>query len=354
MRVVVATGPRGEVPMGLESAEARLLAALQRAESDVRVDMRVVGARSAWRTARRTGTGWVPSVPGRMSSWVWRDADVLHLPGLDLPPPPSSVPLVVTVHDLCATRYPDEGALPPWTPDLLSQARYVLTPSGFTARQVTEQFGVPPARLRIVPNGPGQHISPSATALTEEELERLGIQRPFILRTGGYTRRKSVPLLLDAWARIPTPRPGSLVLVGPPSAAGADLRARIETLGGVRMLGYVPDALVTKLTSTAAAVVVPSSCEGFGLPLLEAMTAGTPVVALRVPFASEVCGDAALLCDPDARSLSEGLARILADEGLRGELRRRGHRRARRYSWEKAARKTLEVYRAALTTPAQS
>src|SRR5439155_12238359 len=148
-----------------------------------------------------------------------------------------------------------------------------------------------------------------------------GIDRPFFLRYGGYTKRKNVPLLLEAWAQVPA---GTLVLAGPAHPVREKILADAASVERVVVLDYVPKHLLARLLRTATALVSPSSYEGFGLPLLEAMATGTVVVAVGTPSAHEVCGDAALLVDGDARSFAGALRRVLDDEDLAQGLRTAG------------------------------
>lgn len=336
--------------MGLERAEARLFRSLRRQAPDS-VEIRVVGGRGAYRTARRLQGRWVPSPPGRPLRNAWRRSDLVHLAGLDLPPPPRSIPFVATIHDLCALDFSDEGRLPASADDIARRARLILTPSAFTADQVHQHLGVPHTRLRVVPNGPGQDISSSTPPLSRVELEQLGLRAPFVLRYGGYTERKNVGLLLDAWPLVTREVRASLVLAGPPQGARTGIVRRAGRLDEVHVLDFVDAKTLPRLIRTAVAVVVPSVCEGFGLPLLEAMAAGTPVVALELPFAREICGDAGLLCDATAVDLAAGLHRVIIDRSLRVAMSRRGAARAALFSWQRAADLTLRSYREALDGP---
>lgn len=327
MRVALVSGARGPRPMGLELAEAQLLEALQRADG-ARVELRVVGGRAARRTARALGGRWCPALPGRASPRAWRGADLVHLTGLDVPPPPPGVPFVATVHDLAPLRFPDEGSLPTWTREIADRAELVLCPSRFTAGELTDLLGVGPERIRVVPNGPGHDLSSGVAPLPA------GITPPFVLRLGGATQRKNLPLLLEAWPSVRTRTGATLALAGPQQAA--------SSLDGVVVLGYVEAELVPRLIRSAAAVVLTSTYEGFGLPLLEGMAAGTPVVALRTPFAEEVCGDAALLVEPE--ELADALVHVL--DGGADALAAAGLRRAQEFSWDRSAALVLDAYRA--------
>jgi len=342
--VTLISGPRSERPMGLESAERRLLGALRAHPGGPALDLRVVGGRGARRHARALGARWHPAPPGRMPRRAWHAADLVHLVGLDLPPPPRPA-FVATIHDLAALCFGDEGDAPPWLAEVARRAARVVTPSRFTAGELGERLGVAPERIRVIPIGPGQPVSPDVEPLTEHELAALGLDGPFVLRTGGYTERKNVGLLLAAWPEVRRRTGAQLALAGPAHAARAKHLAQAPSLDGVVVLDYLPAASMPGLLRAARALVSTSTYEGFGLPPLEAMAAATPVVAVRAPFVEEVCAQAAVLVDPEPRALAEALVRTLEDEAMRERLVAEGLRRAAAFTWPAAASALIDVYR---------
>ncbi len=329
--------------MGLESAELRLLEALQAKPDGITLELRVVGGRAGRRHARSLRARWYPGRPWRVPRRAWRSADLVHLIGLDLRPPPPERPFVATIHDLAAMRFRDEGTLPVWTSDLVQRASRLLTPSRFTAHELQELLGVPPERIRVVANGPGQPVSPAVEPLSEDELAALGIRGPFFLRMGGHSKRKNVPLLLAAWPAVRRRTAACLALAGPPPQA--ENAARAASLDGVVVLDYLPAATMPRLIRAACAVVSTSTYEGFGLPPLESMAAGTPVVAVRSRAVEEVCATAAVLVENDPEALADSLVRVIEDAALRQQLVEAGLRRAECFSWERAADALLAVYR---------
>jgi glycosyltransferase involved in cell wall biosynthesis len=345
MRVAVVTSARAAQMMGLEVSELRLLAALRgRRNNGVELDVRVVGRRGAREYARRLGARWYPSVRGTSSPRAFRGANLVHLAGLTLPPP-RRVPFVATFYDLSPFRYDDEGLFPPWGRDVAKRAELLVCPSHFTASELQEQLSVPAGRIRVVPCGPGADVSTETQPLSDNELHRLGLTRPFALRLGGWTKRKNVPFLLDAWRRVEKRSPLTLALAGPPQQA-RDAQLAEQPLRSVSVLDYLPAELVPRLLRTATALVTTSTYEGFGLPVLEALRAGIPVVALRAPFVEEICADAALLAE-DVDGFAEAVLRVAEDEDLRKRLVTRGLERAALFTWERAAEGLVAVYREA-------
>ena len=342
MRAALVLDGRSPQPMGLELSELRLLDALTQARNGAEIDVRVVGGRLARTTARRVGGRWYPSLRGRPSPLAWRGADVVHLVGMTVPPP-SRRPFVATIHDLSPLHFDDEGALSPWTAEVAARAAAIVCPSRFTGEQVESLLGVPPERVRVVANGP-VHRARAAAPLDAEERRRLGLGETFVLRLGGYTARKNVPLLLEAWPEVRRRTGATLALVGPQQPARDRVLAAAPSLDGVVVLDYAADELVVRLLRSAAALVSTSTYEGFGLPPLEAMAAGTPVVAVRAPFVEEVCGDAALLVPNEPAALADALSRVVADAELRRRLAEAGNAQAQRFSWPGAAEALLRLY----------
>lgn len=339
MRVAVISGARAAEPMGLDLAELRLLRALRDAPTDLSLDIRVVGGRSARRYAQRLDARWVPARGESLPRIALRGADLIHLAGLDFPPPHRK-PFVAMLYDLSPLHYNDEGVLPPWLDDVVERARVIFTISEFIAAELVERAAVPAERVRVIKLAPALDAR-DAEPLSRDELRQLGIEPPFVLRLGGYTRRKNVPLLLEAWAQVTS---GTLVLAGPPQPARASILAGAPSLDRIVILDYVPQPLLARLLRSAAALVTTSSYEGFGLPPLEAMAAATPVVAVTAPFVREVCGDAALLVERRPEALANALGRVLVDEELARRLRAAGPPQAAGFTWSDAAVTVLSAY----------
>ena len=247
-------------------------------------------------------------------------------------PPFNRTPAVVTVHDLSFERDPslmgrlDRTVFRTFVPRAVRRASRVLTVSERTKRDLIELYGVPPEKVVVTPNGVDPVFAPGDAAGSGG----------YLLLVGAIQARKDPLVAADAAAAAGLP----LVVVGPekdPELA-RELRRR-----GADLRGYVDAAELVGLYRGAAALIFPSRYEGFGLPVLEAMASGTPVVAVDEPAVREVAGDAALYAAP--ADLGDAVRRALAE---RDELVAKGLGRAQAFSWAETARRTLEVYREVL------
>jgi glycosyltransferase involved in cell wall biosynthesis len=279
-----------------------------------------------------------------------RDAvDVFHSPTGTLPLV-APCPQVVTIHDLFAAIEP-RWFRPrvAWQLRLTQRraarvARRVIAVSERTRQDLVERYQVPPERIDVVWNGVDRERFSPAEVDAEAVARRYGVPYPFILCVGSLMPWRNAPRLLRAAARLGR----GLLFVGR-DIWGTDPTARIAAAHGwdrwARFAGYVPDAELPDLYRAAAVFAYPSLYEGFGIPPVEAMACGTPVVASTAGALPEVLGDAALLVDPyDESALADALQAGMHDSGV---LRRRGLARAARYTWSRAAARTWEVYEAA-------
>jgi glycosyltransferase involved in cell wall biosynthesis len=241
-------------------------------------------------------------------------------------------PCVVTVHDVSFARSPelmdrkDRRVFRAVVPRAVRRAARVLTVSERTKRDLVDLYGVPPARIVVTPNGVDPAFSPGEGS------------RDYALAVGAIQARKNHVAALAAAEAVGLP----LVIAGPEkdAALADELRRR-----GARLEGYVEMERLARLYRGAACLVQPSRFEGFGLPLLEAMASGTPVVATREPALEEVAGDAAIFVDEER--LADGIRRALAE---RDRLVWAGLERARHFTWRATAEKTLAVYLEVLGT----
>jgi glycosyltransferase involved in cell wall biosynthesis len=284
--------------------------------------------------------------------------DVFHgVTGFELPAR-GPWALVTTVHDLVPLRLP--GLVPArhrWAVrcllgGALRRARRVIAVSEATRAEILTRYGLPPARVVVIPEAAASQFAPPASAALAAVRARYGLDRPYVLFVGFLEPKKNLGALLEAVARLRRERAWGgteLVVVGAPGW-GPDPARRVRALGlddTVRFIGPAPDADLPALYGGALAFAFPSLWEGFGLPVLEAMATGAPVVASNRGALPEMTAGAALLVEPEPGPLAVGLAQILADSALRERLRAAGLARAAQFSWERTARETLAVYRAA-------
>lgn len=270
-------------------------------------------------------------------------------------------PTVVTVHDLSHLNHAEchPGArviaLSRLLPRALERAQAVITVSAFVAEEVQQTFGLPAARIHPIHHG----VDPVFRPRSREEI--LPTLARYNLEPGGYLLclatlepRKNLGRLLSAFEQLPAAlrRRYPLVLAGAQGWRNKSLLAQIDRLkaqGAVRYLGYVPAAHRTALYAGAHGFAYPALYEGFGLPPLEAMACGTPVLTANRSAMPEVAGQAALYVNPeDVDSITDGLHRICEDENLRGHLQSVGPAHAAGFTWADCAQRTAAVYRSVL------
>jgi glycosyltransferase involved in cell wall biosynthesis len=274
---------------------------------------------------------WYPFVLPRLARK--EDLDLLHCPSFRGPLRSLSCPLVVTVHDLAVLRHPETFNL--WTRQysrlcvsrVARAARLVIVVSETTKRDVVELLPVPESRIRVVPNGVADVFTPDGPAEGGD----------YVLAVGTIEPRKNLERLAAATRRL-----------------GVELRVagelgwgHVELDAAVRRLGRVPDAELARLYRGARCLAYPSLYEGFGIPIVEAMACGTPVVTSRGGATEETAGGAAVLVDPfDPAAIAAGIEEAFA---RRDELVPAGLERARAFGWDEVARRTAEVYREAVS-----
>jgi len=269
-------------------------------------------------------------------------------------------PLVVTVHDLAFLHVPDTFpaalrlALRVLVPRSLAKASRVITVSEFSRGDIVTSYGVRPEKVTVIPGAAGASFRPLESARTEGVLARYGLEPGFLFSLGRLNRRKNLERILLAYGRLRTGgvSDAPLVIAGKRDYGGEEVlrRMRLSEVGSrVRWVGLIPDEDLPAFYNAAACFVYPSLFEGFGLPALEAMACGTPVVTSDRAALPELVGDAALVVDPESvEALVDAMTRVLTDATLAADLGRRGLERSRRFSWRETARRTLEVYRGAV------
>lgn len=286
-------------------------------------------------------------VPLHIERWTG-PVDLLHAPDFTLPPVKPGTRTLLTVHDLSFIRAPD--AAPPRlraylgrvVPRSVEQADHVLADSEATRQDLIDLYGTPDEKVSVVYSGVDARFGPVEDAGAIRAVRAAyGIgDGPFIFSVGTVQPRKNYARLAEALHRLDRPDL-SLVIAGGEGWLEDDLYARIDALGlgeRVRFIGFAADDDLPALYSAACVFAFPSLYEGFGLPPLEAMACGTPVVASNVSSVPEVVGEAGLLVDPlDVDALADALARALDDEALRADLIEKGRERAAEFTWERAA-----------------
>lgn len=286
--------------------------------------------------------------------------DIFHAPDFVLPPV-RHARRIVTVHDLAFLLYPEcadarlRSYLMSVVPRSVRRADFVVADSANTQNDVICLLGADPARTAVVPGGVESRFRPAAPEAIAELRARLGLLAPFVLSIGMIEPRKNWQGLIRAYsqARARYRLPHHLVLAGPRGWLWESIfeeRERSPFRNDIIFLGFVADADLPTLYSAAAVFAFPSFYEGFGLPPLEAMACGTPVVVSDAASLPEVVGDAGLTVPAeDTDGLAEALARVLLDDTLHARLAAAGRARAAQFTWERAAARQLEVYRHVLT-----
>ena len=313
-------------------------------------------------------------------------AAVYHSPYYLMPYRPG-VPALLTVYDLIPLRHPQHSSararlLFRWATRLaLRTARHVIAITETARQDFISEFGLPPERITAIPLAADPAFRPQGAQAVAALREQYGLPERFALYVGSNKPHKNLVGLVAAWAggaeadgdrqlkppRFSKPRrfneshdggfgDAELVIAGAWDERYPEARqlARSLEVPGIRWLGPVPEADLPSLYSAATVFVFPSLFEGFGLPVIEAMACGTPVVCSNVTSLPEVAGGAAILFDPiappavetlHATSLQTALERVLDDDALRAELREKGLARAAQFSWQVTATHTLELYR---------
>jgi glycosyltransferase involved in cell wall biosynthesis len=339
---------------------ARALAALDSDNSYTILQSRKAGAPLVEGAAVRTHTMWTPP-HHRWEQWLLPlelrplGLDLLHCPDF-IPPFRRSCPAVITVHDLAFLRFP--GLLTDESKSFYGQifravqsADHIIAVSESTKRDLASLAGADERKITVVYEAAGQMFCPADAAAVEAVKQRYGIAGPYILFVSTIEPRKNIPFLLQAYARMKETWPkGSeaprLALAGKKGWLYESIFEVLDQLGLGESVICTGGVAIEDLP--ALCFVLPSLYEGFGLPVLEAMSCGAPVIASNTSSLPEVAGDAAILVDPqDLLGLAAAMQRLCQDEALRRRMSARGVTQAARFSWQRAARETLAVYRAA-------
>lgn len=296
----------------------------------------------AWRWHFMSVTSLLPSI-SVFHSWDW------------IQPPDTQLPLVSTIHDLALLKYPEVAHPTIKTAHerawkiLKERSAHLIAVSQATKEDVVTLLDIPPERVHVVYEALPQEFKSVSDTMTEQTYEsiknRLELTQPYLLFIGTQEPRKNLKRLIDAWK--PLKKEVHLIIAG---ASGWDKQLSSSSIpAGVRILGSVSDAELVVLYGEAKALVFPSLDEGFGLPILEAFSLGTPVVTSNVSALKEVAGNAAELVDPTSvESIRSGIETVLAEKTAESRARlQKMILRLQLFSWKRVAEQTLAVYQQA-------
>jgi glycosyltransferase involved in cell wall biosynthesis len=296
------------------------------------------------------------------------DCDLIHIPNLFSIPRSLPCPYVMTVHDILDHLSRARQQTGFWrsfhfqlTKRVLRGAERIFAVSNFTKLEIEKLFNIPPGRIEVVYNAIDERLLHGHTNLQERQLiaERYQVNYPFLLYAGRISAHKNVPRMIEAFSALKTElqKDGlfpdlKLIIIGDDVSGNPDLRRTVIRSGvqnDVRFLGFVPIEVLRIFYDAAKIFVFPSLYEGFGLPPLEAMAHGTPVVTSNVSSLPEVVGNAAVMVHPEnVFEIMRALHRVLLDQPLREKMKERSYRQAEKFSWEKSVRRIVNVYRKVL------
>ncbi len=294
---------------------------------------------------------------------VQENVDLIHFPYNWSFPFRKRAPCLITIHDVIPLTFREAMSL--WQNRLLYKAGMrtacrlndkIATVSEFSKRDIAAKIGISPEKICVIPNGL-RKLHPPRESVKSDLLKRFGLENGFILYAGGVHERKNVVGLISAFRRLIdiSNFTGKLLITGSVSGSAYKEkmkrlcdRAVLETnlLHRVVFTGFVTDEELDNLMAEAQFFIYPSFYEGFGIPVLEAMRVGTPVITSKVTAMPEVGGEAALLVDPhDMEDIAQAMARLLSDKTFGNELAAKGKARAEAYTWANTGEQYLDLYR---------
>ncbi|MCE5230308.1 glycosyltransferase family 4 protein [bacterium] len=320
-------------------------------------------------------------IPGRLLLRSWQRlhwppierllgaADLVHAPASYIPPV-QRARRVVTVHDVYFNHAPQDvdayggGYFLQTFPKGLPAVDHIISVSQFTRDELLRFYELDPDRISVIHSGVDrQRFSSEASSDDDKALERFGIEQPYILCVATLEPRKNLPALVEGFARMmqilkaARQHPPRLVIAGPPGWSTTSMDKLVtdnELRRMIKWTGYVPDEVLPALYRKAFALIFPSVYEGFGMPVLEAMACGCPVVMSNAGSLPEIGGDCATYFNPrSSDSIARSLAKFMIDPHLRSYMRASGLNHVKKFTWESTARATLDVYRRVLT-PSES
>src|SRR6202162_5627759 len=295
--------------------------------------------------------------------------DLVHIPNLFSLPRALPCPYVMTVHDMLEhmSRAREQSGF--WrslyfqtTKRVLAGAARIFAVSNFTRNEIEKLFDIPPERIEVVYNAIDERFLRGHATAADRDLiaRRYQVTYPFLLYAGRVSPHKNVVRMIEAFSALKTELERDraypdlkLIIIGDDLSGNPDLRRTVVRSGvqnDVRFLGFIPIEVLRIFYDEAKVFVFPSLYEGFGLPPLEAMAHGTPVVTSNVSSLPEVVGNAAVLVNPEnVFEIMRALHRVLMDQPLREKMKERSYRQVTKFSWEKSVRRIMDVYREVLT-----
>jgi glycosyltransferase involved in cell wall biosynthesis len=297
------------------------------------------------------------------------DCDLVHIPNLFSIPRALPCPYVMTVHDILEHLARAREQTGVWrslyfqmTKRVLHGAARIFAVSNFTKIEIQKLFAIPAGRIEVIYNAIDERLLRGHASAADRQLiaERYQVTYPFLLYAGRISSHKNVVRIIEAFSALKTEleKDGAfpdlkLIIIGDDVSGNPDLRRTVIRSGvqnDVRFLGFVPIEVLRTFYDAAKIFVFPSLYEGFGLPPLEAMAHGTPVVTSNVSSLPEVVGNAAVLVHPEnVFEIMRALHRVLLDQPLREKMKERSYRQAAKFSWEKSVQRIVEGYREVLS-----
>jgi glycosyltransferase involved in cell wall biosynthesis len=299
------------------------------------------------------------------------ECDLVHIPNLFSIPRALPCPYVMTVHDILEHLARARQRTGFWralhfqlTKRVLRGAARIFAVSNFTKTEIEKLFNIPAGRIEVVYNAIDEKLLHGSASAAERHVlvERYQVTYPFLLYAGRISQHKNVVRIIEAFSALKTELEKDhafpdlkLIIIGDDVSGNPDLRRTVIRSGvqnDVRFLGFVPVEVLRTFYDEAKIFVFPSLYEGFGLPPLEAMAHGTPVVTSNVSSLPEVVGNAAVLVHPEnVFEIMRALHRVLLDQPLRDKMKERSLRQAAKFSWEKSVRRIIDAYRQVLEPP---
>ena len=288
--------------------------------------------------------------------WITGPLDLFHSPDFVLPPVSGSIPTLLTVHDLSFAHYPELFPVPlvqylnrvvPWS---IGRASHILADSQATKQDLMALWHVPDEKISVLYCGVHDRFKPvtDGKLLTAVRQKYALGDAPYILNVGTLQPRKNYQMLIRAFRPVADQHPHNLIFAGGKGWLYDEMMAEVERQGlngRVHFIGFVDDNDLPALYSAASLLTFPSLYEGFGLPLLEAMACGVPVVSSNASSLPEVVGDGGLLLSPnEVTAWSENISELLADPVRRAQMVAAGFRQARQFTWHQASRQLLTLY----------